>query len=302
MLYRTNELPNESEEFIFTATPYNEDIDLYTVGAYQVELFESGYLQEEHAKELLNYAIYYARKNVMKNDIESPYFSSFEGRCAPSASILDLFFRKLGVSCFQFDIGPALGEESCHALCMVEIPIYKNGQVEMHSYLLDPTFRQFCLKRENRFENFFEAPKGAVKKSAPHPGYFLSLSKNGTELANDLITYGYFEATDDHLKAYCDAFSLYFLPKEKYENRLAVGKISSTKNNGAYYRETIYNHQKTYNLNLTVETPVETLYQNLNKGIGRFSKVNKMLLKKYRILLEKIRMNEMNSYSIKKSA
>ena len=301
MLYKTSELPKKNEGFLFISTPYNEDIDLYTIGAYQIELFENGYLQEEHAKELLNYAIYYARKNVIK-DKESPYFSSFQGKGSPCASILDLFFKKLGLSCFQFNIGPTLGEENCQQLCFVEIPIHKNDEIEIVSFLLDPTFRQFCLKEENRFERFFEEPRGQVKKSSPHPGYFLSLSEKGTQFANDLITYGYFEATDEKLKTYCDAFALYFMPKDKYENKFSIGKISSTFHDGAYYKAAIYKNKKSYHLNLVVETPIETLYQNLNKGMSRFDKVNKILLKKYRILIEKIRVNEMNSYSINENA
>ena len=300
MLYRTEELPNEKKEFIFSSTPFNEDIDLHLMGAYQEELFENGYLQDEHAKELLNYAIYYARKSVV-NDKESPYFSSLTGKDSSSASILDLFFRKLGLPCFQSNIGSILGEENCQQFCIVEIPILKKEKVEKISFLLDPTFRQFCLKEQNRIENYSEEPCFTRYKSTPHPGYFLALTEDGTKFANHLITYGYFETTDANLKTYCDAFSLYFTPKEKYKNPLYIGKISSTNLDGAHYREAINNNKKTYNLNIIVQTPIETLYQKLNHGFNRFSKVNKVLLKKYRILLEKIKRNEMNSYSIDKN-
>lgn len=300
MLYRTEEVPNEKEEFIFSAIPYNEDIDLHLMGAYQEELFEKGYLQEEHVKEFLNYAIYYTRKSVV-NETESPYYSSLTGKCSYCASILDLYFRKLGLPCFQFNIGPTLGEESCHQLCMVEIPILKNEKVEKISFVLDPTFRQFCLKEENRIERYEEEPRGNVYKSTPHPGYFLALTKEGTELANNLITYGYFKANDENLKIYCDAFVLYFTPKEKYENPTHIGKIAKTNIDANNYREAIYNNKKTYNLDIAVETPIETICKSLNQGIKRFDKVNKLLLKKYHILLEKIKRNEINSYSIEKN-
>lgn len=297
MLYSTKEPPTtKKEDFLFPATLFNEDFDLHTIGAYEVELFENGHLQEEHAKELLNYAIYYARIKVEKD--KSPYFSSFTNKDAKSASILDLFFKKLGLPSFQFNMGTTLGEENLQQLCMVEIPIIREEKVEVVSFLLDPTFRQYCLKEKNQFNIFFEKPHTKTEKLTPDPGYFLSLTKEGTEFAEKLITYGYFEVTEENLKMYFDAFSLHFTIKEKQEDYLSSGKIASTHFSSSYYKEAIQKNKTIYTLNIPVETPIETLYQKLNRGLNRFSKVNKILLKKYRGYLGIIRRNEMNSYSI----
>ena len=143
---------------------------------------------------LLNWIVYYVRCQIV-NPLESPRIASFKGRCAPAAQICDELLTRMGFTVQQFNMGSVVNAPNIHQLTMVYIPTVINGQNISKKYILDPTFRQFCICEENRFERYFEEPRFSVNMSTPRPGYFLNLSARGKEFANELITYGYFEIT-----------------------------------------------------------------------------------------------------------
>ena len=101
--------------------------------------------------------------------------------------------------------------------------------------MLDPTFRQFCIAEENRFERYNEEERWGVRMATPHPGYFFNLTDEGREFAEGLIYYGFFEVNEKSLKTYFDPFALYVTPKEEYEDQNQVGMVSSTTASGLDY-------------------------------------------------------------------
>lgn len=70
-------------------------------------------------------------------------------------------------------------------------------------YVVDCTFSQFT-------KLFYMTPHAMKILSciSAEPAYFLSQTKEGQNLLNKLLEYGYFEATPDNLKLYLDSFVL----------------------------------------------------------------------------------------------
>lgn len=217
MLYEDSFIEQKKQEFLFEAKPYNKDINLREVAAIEVFYEENGYIPERYISSFLNWLIYMTRTNVT-NSLESVIDASMTGKCAIAQSYLNKMLNKFILSHITFNVGDVLGTEMIHALTKVTIPTMSDNKLIAKEFILDPTFRQFCLVEENRFERYNEEPRWAVKMSAPHPGYFFNLTENGRNFANNLIYYGYFEVTDGNLKQYFDPFALYVTPKEAYEN------------------------------------------------------------------------------------
>ncbi len=237
MLYIEPNEYGEIKEFIFKASPYNEDINFVDIAALEEFFKKEGYIPKKHIELLLNYVIYRARKLVVSPP-DSPINSSFEFRCSPTAQIIRELMGKMGFKVDTLNVGKVLNTNEIHRICIVHIPTIINGEITVLDFIMDPTFRQFCIKENNRFERYFEEPRGSVRMSTPHPGYFFALTKEGEEFANNLIKYGYFLVTEDNLKQYFDPFKLYITPKEEYNPRF-LGKISSTNFNGSYYKKRI---------------------------------------------------------------
>lgn len=263
MLYRDNlEVFNiEKEEFIFDAIPYNEDIDIKDIAVLENFLNNNGYIPDKYMNMFLNYIIYYSRINCVSNNIESPLTSSLKGKCAIAAHINYELLKKFNLKVNEFNIGNVFGDYLIHQLALVEIPTMINGEIKNKQYLLDPTFRQFCIAEENRFERYYEEPRFSVNMSTPHPGYFLNLNDKTRNFAKDLIHLGYFEISDENIKMYCDAFALYLTPKEDYENKDLIGRIFSTNISGSEYLQKIINSFKKGSIKSGKEilTPLESI-------------------------------------------
>ncbi len=271
MLYKPSAVESKQIDFLFNAKPYNEDIDLKEVAAIEGFYKKNGYIPENYIGKFLNWVTYAARTNCSQKLDYIPN-SSFAGQCAVAQDFNKQLFKKFGMQTMLFNVGDVLGTENIHALTAVYIPTQVDGKDVAKCFLLDPTFRQFCITEENRFERYDEAPRWAVVMSTPHPGYFFNLTDKGREFASDLITYGYFEATDSNIKTYFDPFALYVTPKEAYENSGDVGKISRTSTPGSQYFRMMVETHNDWTIgrnNFDLTTPGEHFDRERRKVINR---------------------------------
>ena len=271
MLYKPGVVDTKEIDFLFDVDIYNEDIDLREVAAIQGFYEKNGYIPDQHIVTFLNWLTYSARKNV-SNELEDITKSSFAGRCAVAQSFFVQMLDKLGLKKMTFNVGDVLGTEPIHALTCVEVPTKINGEDVTRTFMLDPTFRQFCITEENRYERYNEEARWGVRMSTPHPGYFFNLTDEGKEFASGLIHYGFFEINEDSLKTYFDPFALYVTPKESYQDSSLVGRVASTDANGYYYWERMVESRKKPNVgyhNFDLRTPREVALKEDNKLINR---------------------------------
>lgn len=276
MLYKAGVVDTKEIDFLFDADIYNKDIDIREVAAIQGFYEKHGYIPESHIVTFLNWLTYSARKNV-SNELEDITKSSFAGRCSVAQSFYSQLLDKLGLNKLTFNIGDVVGTNPIHALTCVEIPTRHNGEDVKKLYVLDPTFRQFCISEENRFERYYEEPRWSVRMSTPHPGYFFNLTDDGREFAQGLIHYGFFEVNEDSLKTYFDPFMLYVTPKEDYSNQDDIGRISSTTISGVDYWDRMVAARKDAIVgsnNFDLSTPREIVQKEDNRLINRIRRRN----------------------------
>lgn len=294
MLYSSTYRGEKHEKFIFEAEPYNEDIDIRDIAAIEDFYEHNGFLLENCIADLLNWLIYRARINIC-TDVESPLYSSFVGRCSKAQVFFDNILNKMHFENISFNIGDVIGTNRIHSVSCVQIPIIKNNEIVNKLFLLDPTFRQFCLVEENRFERYYEEPRWAIMMSTPHPGYFFNLTEQGKQFATDLIHFGYFEITEETLKIYFDAFVLFATAKEEYEDIVDIGNLSSTSNSGLDYWESIIRNEKKPNGNvkgLNLDTPKEIIAVE-DKRI--LNKLRGIIETKYEHDLNNIKKDKLNN-------
>lgn len=83
-----------------------------------------------------------------------------------------------------------------------------------YDFLLDPTFRQFCLKENNQISKFTDANWLSRGYVAPHPAYFMP-----EKLCKELIMKGYLWLSPGNAKLYGDAFKKASV-REEYQSNI----------------------------------------------------------------------------------
>ena len=186
------------------------------------------------------------------------------GQCCPTQTFNYKLLGKMGLTVIPFNTEDAIGEIPMaeedikrvengwnspalrHSVILVEIPIIdENGETQKELYLLDPTFGQFCLKKNCEFNCFFKDINGR-KGIAPHPGYFIqseNLRKYGVSdeeaietenLGRRIISRGHFPFNEKNAKLYGDIFVR--ASERKEFQRADINKT------GAEYIENIKTH------------------------------------------------------------
>ena len=243
------------EDYIFSdVMPYNPEFDLdelknieNKLKAYTSGRSEKG-LTPQEAEIFLDWISLNARKYAVSGK-DTPEFMAVEaiptesmtGQCAPTQKLNVELLRKIGLDARPFNTADCIGQipvsqESMrrmqngfsspavrHSVSLVNIPIIDQlGNTAEYKYLLDPTFRQFCLK-ENCNESQYREFGNTV---APHPGYFMvadnlqqlgvpmDIAKKTEDLGKLIVSRGYFYLNDENAKLYVNAFRRASINKE----------------------------------------------------------------------------------------
>lgn len=183
-------------------------------------------LNKEEFEMFLNWVTYNARTYAVKNiplSIDIAITSEpMTTQCWPTQNINVKLLKKLGLNVYPFNMGtcidkigiPMSSEDSdrvkngwCstavrHSITIVTLPrLMTSGEIQEVDFLLDPTFRQFCLTEINQSNLFTDSnwlKKGYV---APRPAFFMD-----EDLCKEIIRNGYFWLEPKRAKLYGDAF------------------------------------------------------------------------------------------------
>lgn len=227
------------EDYIFEGTaPYNPEFDLEELKIIENKLIDytSGDsingLTPQEAEVFLDWITFNVRNYAVRNVPESAMTSSMTGQCAPTQRVNVKLLKKLGLDARAFNTGDCIKEAGGieednfwgskavrHSVSLVNIPIVDNyGNTAEYKYLLDPTFRQFCLQENCNGRKFSDAEwlgKGYV---APHPGYFMQennlrqfgasqeVAQKTEALGRYIVSKGYFYLNEENAKLYGDVF------------------------------------------------------------------------------------------------
>lgn len=167
-------------------------------------------IEENEARQLVEWTVQNARKFLI-NEGETVRDVSMFGRCGWAQAITATTLRNMGLSPYVVNANPTLSI-ICgrHAFVTVNIPIKEGNRKENKMYLVDPTFRQFFLRDDitNQYGAWIN-DKEFGGKVAPLPGYWiLKMGKKGRAFADEILSKGFIEFTDDNAKMYGDSFVL----------------------------------------------------------------------------------------------
>jgi len=201
----------ETNKYIFKLNLSNEkEYDYNYLSYIENKLHIS--LTEKEALYLLKWIVYRCQSILI------PQNSTLEYMCEDAAKLVSALLESLGLTHYTFNINSVIQSSfTIHELTIVEIII--NGEIT--KYVIDPTFRQFLIK-DNCLPNrtIVYKLKGTINctnnndieyitKMPTHPGYYLSLTKEGTLLGTQILNEGFFKLTEDNMKLYGDSFMKY---------------------------------------------------------------------------------------------
>ena len=166
-------------------------------------------IEIREAQELLQWVVQNARKELFKD--EDPKEESLQGACGWSQAITGTTLMNMGLQPYIVNTLPTLSKKTGrHAFLAVGIPVREEGQVVNKMYLVDATFKQFFER--NHLTNMYNAwikDKRYGGRVAPLAGYWvLQMGKKGLDFAEEILTKGYIELTEENAKLYGDSFYL----------------------------------------------------------------------------------------------
>lgn len=243
MSYKGIEMTSQEDYILSDTRPYDPEINIEQLKIIQnkLENYTSGRSQDgitpQEAEIFLDWITFNARSYATRNIPESPITASMTGQCAPTQEINFKVLTKMGLDVRVFNTGDCIGEIPLneedlrrvqngwrspavrHSVSFVDIPIIdRNGNTRLCEMLLDPTFRQFCLKENCTYDKFYDENRLKYGYVAPHPGYFMiadnlkqfgvsqEVAQKSEQLCKQLIARGYFYLNEENAKLYGDAF------------------------------------------------------------------------------------------------
>ena len=165
-------------------------------------------MTEQEAEEILKWTVQNARDELAKD--KNLQEESLLGCCGFGQAITAQTLRNMGLNPNVCNVNPTIGEDTGrHAFITVNIPVKTSEKVEDKMYLVDTTFRQFFLREEiTNSRGEFIKDKEFGNKVAPMAGYWLLKMQGGRKLAEEILSKGYIELTEERAKLYGDSFIL----------------------------------------------------------------------------------------------
>lgn len=156
------------------------------------------------------------------------------GDCKKSAENIQEICNKMGLKCHTINIDPGYNRDL--ALYYGDGYHYFNiVELENNYFLIDLTYKQFFLKRQNILERL-----NVVLFSGCLPGVFMEMDERRKKTADELLKYGYIKLDEDKFKDYLDGFTMSY-------------------RNGLYYRDHGFN-------GYSIDKYIEFLTTDANMG------------------------------------
>lgn len=168
-------------------------------------------ISPKDAESILAWVVQNARENFADNGKISLKEDSLLGYCGFGQGITATTLENMGLSPNILNANPTLSNKTGrHAFLTVEIPIKQTkGEVVNTAYLVDTTYRQFFLRNEvtNCYGKYIK-DKRYGGRVAPLAGYWILQMPKGKEFAEEILSKGFIELTEENAKLYGDSFTL----------------------------------------------------------------------------------------------
>lgn len=175
----------------------------------------------EEANQYLDWIVYRSRESITRRGIIDANNYSFAGACNPTQQQVTAVMDKV-IGCEN--VHPINTENIIshpdskitkrqystavrHCVTVVSLPIVdENNIVTYKDFLIDPTFKQFCLSENCKTEKY-NLENEYTNKVAPDSAFFLAETQEGKKLAETLVYSGHTVFDEETAKLYGDAFS-----------------------------------------------------------------------------------------------
>ena len=212
-------------------------------------------LSKDEALTLLQWVVNNARDNLglaYKQDKSSSSIyknDDLSGACGLSQYLTLYPLQKLGLHVTINNVGDASNIR--HAYGTVLIPINEDGKIIKKRFLIDCTYRQFFLLRNNLISNYIN--------NTPDIGFFVKESEEETRFAKELLSNGFTDGGKEALSLYLKPFYASSLTMDnvfkldKLFNELDILDIVLNKG-----EEFDYDEEEILSLGMNIELPTHS--------------------------------------------
>ncbi|MGE5329385.1 MAG: hypothetical protein ACM3KR_07750 [Deltaproteobacteria bacterium] len=238
-------------------------------------------ISKEEAETVLQWVVFNARNALDKEaqlhgkDIFS---SSLRGACGFGQSLTGFPLESMGLDVRLPNVREAVSPKSrSHAFLVVGIPT-KGQEIEETFYLVDTTFKQFCLSENCNDKHYFSQDERFKGECTPDPGFFMNFSEKGKEVAEHIMREGFIELTPENAKTYGDAFRFCERGLNYYERKKEAKDLSTDEFrefSGEEYIERFTSITEEYDCDkeefnewgYNIETPYEKMKENFKETV-----------------------------------
>lgn len=226
-------------------------------------------ISNKEAEIILDWVVYNARVSLNKLG-EDIYSTTLMGACGLGQSLTSFPLESMGLDAKTTNVHSCLSPEAGnHAFLVVGFPVKTNTNiVEQKNYLVDVTYKQFCLSERCNIGRFYSNDERFKGKCTPDPGYFANLSKKGRVVIAKLLKYGYIELSPENAKIYGDSFKLCERGLYYYQGNLDSKNFKTNMSGEEYIKgftsnlvENDYSKDEFKEWGLDLETPYDKLYK-----------------------------------------
>lgn len=152
---------------------------------------------QQSCEQALDYIVYSTRKKLSEHhNLDT---ATLEKNCFDTSHRLEDVCKQKKIEFLHLGLNQNLEHGMFHHFTIVNFPL-SNGETK--KYLVDCTYRQFFTK-SNSFIKRISAMRGPAKGSSI--GAYMMMTEERKEIAEQLLTKGYIEATPENVKEYFDA-------------------------------------------------------------------------------------------------
>lgn len=184
-------------EYIIDAVPIRKKINISDINIIKEKINNNVIVNDNEITKLLDYYIESSLKIVEKDLNEDLTNNSLTNKCDLFQYIIGKLMEKDNIIVY-----PKESQNVFYPSCTGHSFLIVN--IQRKFFIVDPSFRQFLTKESCDIKNFITINDTVVK--APAPGFFMTKSEEGKELARILIRNGYIELNESTAKIYGDSF------------------------------------------------------------------------------------------------
>lgn len=208
----------------------NQDIIEEIINKYNQNI----HITIEEEQKILSSAIQRCLEQITEQFQIDAYNNPLTNKCDYTQYTLGHLLQKMNIPVFPKETHKIITSTTPgHSFLIVKMP--------NKIYLVDPTYCQFFQKENCSSQNFIIYENIILK--SPDPGYYITKTSEGLEIAKKIIQNGYIELTPQVAKQYCDSF--YY---SKQGTIIQNGKIPNSNISEEIYLNILLKPTKDYSL------------------------------------------------------